>query len=91
MTLAGWSAATVGSGTVGVSPAHGTVGPVGVDVCFILAEDGSGVRGVEDQESVEHFTADGAHEPLGDGVRARRPDRDPDHHCSGAGDDGVAH
>ena len=75
--------------TQGCRLAQGTVGSVGVEVCLVLRQDGSGVRGVDDQEPVKQFTADTAHDPLTDRVRPRRPDQDPDHLRAGAGDDGV--
>ena len=50
-----------------------------VEVPFVLAQHGLGVAVVVDQYAVGTFGADAAHEPLGIGVRPRRPRRRLDH------------
>jgi hypothetical protein len=67
----------------------GPVGTVRVVTLGILAEHGFEVAPSEDEDPIEALSPDGAHEPFGDGVRQRRPDRgldDPDALC---GEDGV--
>ena len=47
---------------------QGAVRPVGVEVAFILAQDGSGVGDVDDQDPIEQLAAGTAHESLADGI-----------------------
>ena len=60
------------------------VGTVRVVVLGVLAEHDLEVAPSEDEYPVEALSPGGAHEPLGDGVGPRRPDRgldDPDALC----------
>ena len=51
--------------------------PFAVVVRDVETKDALEVAAVEDQQPVEALRADGAHEPLGDRVRLRRPYRRP--------------
>jgi hypothetical protein len=69
--------------------AEGPVRAVPVVVLDVLSEHPLKVTPSEDEHAVEALSPDGTHEPLGDRVRPRRPDRsldDPDSIC---GEDGV--
>jgi len=61
-----------------------TVPVIVVDVLGVQLE----VAPSEDKHAVETFSPDGAHEPLGDGVRSRRPDRSLDNPDALSGEDG---
>jgi hypothetical protein len=61
---------------------------VGVEVGFVFAQNGSGVSGVEDQDPVEEFAADAAHDSFADSV-ARGTHGDLDDVGSASGEHGV--
>jgi hypothetical protein len=60
-----------------------------VEVALVLGHDRDCVALVDDEDPVEEFAADAAHESLGDGVRPWRPEWSLDHLDSGAGEHGV--
>jgi hypothetical protein len=58
-------------------------------VVLVLAEHGSGMPLVDDQDAVEEFAANAADEAFGDRVGPRCPDRCLDDGDAGGGEDGV--
>ena len=56
---------------------------------LVLAKHQRRVTLVDDQDAIEEFTPDGAHEASGDGVGPRRPHRRPDDPDIDGGEDGV--
>jgi hypothetical protein len=68
---------------------QGAVRPVTVVVAFELAQHGSGVSLVDDQEAVEEFAADCPDEALGDRTCPRCPHRRGDDPDVDGGEDGV--
>jgi hypothetical protein len=88
----------VGEGSLGSGLAEGAVWPVTVVMAFVVAQHGSGVLLVDDQDAVEEFATDGADEAFGDRVGPRCPHRsldDPDvdggeDRVEGGGELGVA-
>jgi hypothetical protein len=63
-----------------------TVGSVGVEMVFVLAQHSDGVSRVEEEDPVQQFSPDTADESLADGVRSRCPDRDLDDVGAGRGE-----
>ena len=67
------------AGRVGWTQTEAAVRVLGVVVVEVVGEDAAQMPFTADQEPVEAFAADGLNEPLGVGVRDRRPNRPPDH------------